>query len=272
MVECFYFMPERKDFIKQEKDIIERSYSTAANFRIVSHYIRFPSVVSGLRILDIGAGASPAILELKRRGARALAYDVRYRNLEEVKDSVEKVIADPSYSARQENRKREEEIFSELGKELPAGVNRDLWSLSAQMAQVSMNQANEEYFNIQRSSLKIFLEAAKNGEMPCVAGTATDLPFKDKSFDFIYSLQAVSQFLLENREVFMQSVSEALRVLKTDGQLQLHPWAPNPYSLQQSPARQSMVALMRFLKERNMPYRIEQFHPFSSPRIVVFKK
>jgi len=250
MLGFFYFMQERKDLLAREKNISERSYSTAANFRIVNHFIEFPPVLSKLRILDIGTGASPAVLELNRRGARAIAYDIRYEKLGELQESVERYIGDPSYSSRQENTQAIKKLFDE---------------------EVQVFPATEAYKNIQISSLKIFLEAAKKRELSCVAGIASHLPFRDESFDFVYSLQTISQFLLEDRDVFMQSIMEALRVLKTDGQLKLHPWEINPYALSQSPERQSMVALMRFLKERKMPYRIEQFYALS-PRIVVFKK
>lgn len=56
------------------------------------------------------------------------------------------------------------------------------------------------------------------------AALAGALPFPDNSFDLCFSLQCMSKFLVEDPNVFMGAVKEALRVLKPGGQLKMQPW------------------------------------------------
>lgn len=255
---------------RKERILIEGSYATAADFRITAYFIKFPQSVTGLRMLDIGSGASTAVLELRKRGAKAFGIDPRYGGLDELTDSVERFITDPSYSARGENDARYEQLLAELQKEVPAGADARLWQMAVQMTRMGQNRTNESYIANQRKQLETFLSS--QNEKPYVAGSAAFLPFRNRSFDFVYSLQAITQFLIEDRDVFIQSISEALRVLKTHGQLQLHPWNSDPKDAISPQAGRSTVALIRYLEQRRIPFQTEWITRFNQPRLVIYKR
>lgn len=79
---------ETEPIIREQK-LAEESYSSAAPLRTVSYFIRFPEDVEGKYVLDVGAGASTATLELRRKGALAFAIDPRYNDLKDLKRSVD---------------------------------------------------------------------------------------------------------------------------------------------------------------------------------------
>lgn len=155
---------------KIERQLVENSYSTAADFGIVAYFIKFPNSVAGLRMLDIGSGASTAVLDLRKMGARAFGIDVRYRDLDELRDSLERFFADPTYSARQENERRDEKFFAALQKDTSPGVNPQLWKMAVQMTRVRRGQSHELYFANQRQQVKAFFSPAS--EKPYIAGSA----------------------------------------------------------------------------------------------------
>lgn len=260
-------MPNRESLTNREQALIDKSYSTAADFRTVAHYIRFPKSVSGQRILDIGSGASTAVLELRKRGAKALGLDPRYRDLDELRESVERFITDPSSSARSQNSKMDEEIRSVMEKEIPSGADPTLWKMALQMVQQQEAMGNRAYLDLQKTQLETFL--SPDSEKPYIAGTATALPFKDNSFDFVYSLQAISQFLITDSQIFLKSIEEALRVLRRGSQLQLHPWYWPGIGIPQIEVIGKVLHTR--LDRAKTRYKIEPASPFGAPRLVIFK-
>lgn len=78
--------------------------------------------------------------------------------------------------------------------------------------------------------------------------------------------------MIEDQDIFIQSIAEAVRVLKKHGQLQLHPWNPNPKDALGPQASRSIAALIKYLEQKRIPYKTEQITPFSQPRLVIYKK
>ncbi len=62
-------MPET--FRAKERRIAEESFSSAAPYDQVAFIMGLPEDVAGLRIVDIGSGASTAVAELNKKGAIA---------------------------------------------------------------------------------------------------------------------------------------------------------------------------------------------------------
>lgn len=75
--------------LRQEQSLAEKSFSTAADYQMVAFLMKFPEVVEGKTILDLGAGASETVIELQKRGANAIAVDYRYQNLNSLQLSID---------------------------------------------------------------------------------------------------------------------------------------------------------------------------------------
>ncbi|MFH0936702.1 MAG: methyltransferase domain-containing protein, partial [Candidatus Daviesbacteria bacterium] len=84
--------------------------------------------------------------------------------------------------------------------------------------------------------------------------------FKDNSFDLCCSLESITKFLLKDKEVFEQAISEALRVLKDGGQLILQPWANKRISFGWTEQEfKNAKSYKHFLENHRIPHKLEQF-------------
>lgn len=217
----------------REKQIAQESFSSALRFEEASVFVNFPKDVGGLTIVDIGSGASTATLELQRQGANAIAVDYRYENLKEVKRS----------------------------------IDRHLSNATSQADRRTMEV--REYNRKARNSMRAFFHAHEEREMQLVTASAGNLPFQDESVDFVFSIQCISHFLIYDRGVFINAVSEVLRVLRPGGELQLHPWISTEYDWDQTKKRNAFE-LTSYLKEQNIAHFIQ---PIGSifPRLRIIK-
>lgn len=265
----------KESLTNREQKLTQESFSTAAFYELVSRIINFPSELKGLTIVDIGAGASPAVLELQRRGAIAIAVDYRYKNPKEVKTSVDRQLTGANPIARG-NKALQEKIHKEVSEEIPFGANPHLWSLAVKMAKTAEKGQEQQFIKMSRKARDEFLFNLKKGKIEAVAAFAGALPFKDNSLDFCYSLQCLSTFLLKDGEVFMGAIKEVLRVLKPGeglkpgGQLQIQPWISGRVEWSET-ERQNALFLQKYLKENNIPYFVEATSPMASPRLRIIK-
>lgn len=76
-------------FQMQEREVAYKVPCSSAEFEGLSDLFKFPEDVRGLRILDIGGGASDATARLLALGADAYAIDPRYENPRRVLRDVE---------------------------------------------------------------------------------------------------------------------------------------------------------------------------------------
>jgi ubiquinone/menaquinone biosynthesis C-methylase UbiE len=219
----------------REKQIAQESFSSAFPSEGAFTYIDFPKDVRGLTIVDIGSGASTATLELQKQGANAIAIDYRYKNLKEVKRSIDRY----------------------LSSTIPSADRR-------MMVEV------REYNRQMRNSMRAFFHAHENREIQLVAASAGSLPFKNESVDLIFSIQCITRFLIKDKDVFINAVSEAIRVLRPEGQLQLHPWISTVYEWNKK-ERRNAWELTAYLKEQNIEYFVQPIHPSLSPSLRIRK-
>lgn len=246
-----------------ESKIAAESYPTAANFNLVSKYIWFPPNVEGSTILDIGGGASTAVLELRRKGAQAYAVDYLYGNLPSFEQSIDDFIVDPSHQSRLI--RQEQPLFStlnQLNTMKPLGIDRKVWREKA---------SRKTYYDMTRNTSEEFLSSVSTAGSPYVAALAGALPFSDDTFDMCYSLQCVSQFLVEDPEVFMTAVLEGIRVLKPGAVLQLHPWLRHPSEGNTPAWRESAYRLHRYLQENQIHHVLQQPPAAIQPLLVIQK-
>lgn len=218
----------------REKSIADGSFSTAAPLERLAAIIGLPEDVAGLRIVDIGSGASNAVARLNERGAIATGID-------------------PGYFR----------------------VNRLV--RSAQREVDKAKQLNPKRYRADMTALQEFEKDHRMNGNRYIAGYAGELPFDDNSVDIAFSQLAVSVFLADDREVMFKAVDEALRVLKPAEDaipkerrsVILQPWL--------SPFWESKIrvanarALEVSLRERGIPYFVEQIDPQVSPRIRIVK-
>lgn len=282
---------EKEPLNFQEQRLAEESFSSPASFEVVKGYIDFPKDVRDLAILDIGGGASTATLELRKKGANAFAIDYRYKDLKELKRNVDRYLTKPAFLQQQIDKldvEKELEKASISLAEIPAGVDPNLWALTQRLTIDQLRspkgrellnaikqreaQANRIYVREGRKARDIFFGNIERGNRPYVAAVAGVLPLKDEAFDLCFSVQCVSFFLINDKDVFMQSVSEGLRVLKSGGQLQLHPWIANPLMPWEPHKKENAEAFMQYLKDQGMEYSVEQISPMSSPRLRIIKE
>ncbi|MFH0937364.1 MAG: hypothetical protein V1808_03650 [Candidatus Daviesbacteria bacterium] len=59
----------------REQKLAINSFTSAASLEEVSFYFNLPKEVRGLSILDIGAGCSSAVVELRKQGSTAFTVD-----------------------------------------------------------------------------------------------------------------------------------------------------------------------------------------------------
>lgn len=225
----------------QELRLAEASYSTAAPLEMVAHYIKFPKDFYGKKMLDIGAGASTATLELRERGVEAYAVDFRYQNLGGLRCSFEDWLTKPGVSTKVPSRKQMatdmEKERQKLLRSIPRGTPPHLREQVTKMASAYFGETqldnmmqqlkiivekNRIYTSLNKNSINRFLDCVRSGDSYYIAAIAGNLPFQDGSFDFVYSLLAISFFLSHNPEVFTKSVQEAYRVVKPGGEMQVH--------------------------------------------------
>lgn len=262
----------------REQQIARESFSSPASIEVVSTYISLPQDVRGLTMVDLCAGASPATYELQRRGARAIAVDYRYGDIKDLKRSVDGYLNKPGEMERQ----------IDLGINA-AEANLPFQKMDPRMREMMRNITknfvkaatgnvgdNKGYTRMSRRARDLFFGRLEAPGIQAVAATAGSLPLADGSVDFAFSLQGVSQFLIKDRDVFMSSIEEALRVLKpgeglkTGGQLQLHPWIGGAVQHNKG-YNEIALGLHKYLESRGIPYFIEPVSRFSSARLRILK-
>jgi ubiquinone/menaquinone biosynthesis C-methylase UbiE len=73
-------------------------------------------------------------------------------------------------------------------------------------------------------TLKRFLASIKSAPERYKAASATQIPFADDRFDIVFSIDTVTAFLDRDRETFLASIKECLRVAKPGGLLKFLPF------------------------------------------------
>lgn len=157
------------------------------------HIISFPENLAAIRILDIGSGESNYVSWLNAHGASAYGIDARYGD-----------------------RSRLEKDFAQ-GLEYAPRKSLAVSSYGT--------QAWEEFVARTEGTRKKFLSHFDANRRNYIASLAGYLPFADGSFDFVLSINCITNGLDKaDYEIFQHVVFEALRVLKNDGELQLYPF------------------------------------------------
>lgn len=184
-----------------ERGIADRAGTIASEFSYIAGLIRFPSPIRGKRILDVGSGLSLAGYELKKMGASVVSLDYGYRNTRSLIRSFDKNLSERDY------------LKSLVPLEHP------------DLTEEKIEELTDDFIKSSRRTRDRFVSNYNRGDREMVGALAGALPFPDSSFDFYFSVSCVDEFLVEE-QVFGDIISEALRVVKPGGEIQIFPWTP----------------------------------------------
>lgn len=208
-------MSERteRQFSHLERQYAEVAITTAGSWAYLSRIIDFPARPSA--VLDIGGGGSDVTDVLLKRGYRAFAIDPRY--------------IDPSLI--------EEKVRESYTKRDPNSPLRQYW-----------NQLTRE----QDQALVVFNHSVRQNPSNYIPATATALPFKDETFDLVFSVNAVTEYLDLNKHLLQTTVSECLRVTKPSGRIELHPVKIVPPDPQKVEMAEGLIIVQKLINYRNV--------------------
>lgn len=185
--------PKREQYLK-------RLTSTHLRSSELRRYVELPAHVDGRSILDIGAGTSTISMDFAADGARVIALDLRFRNVDEIRTS-------------------SGDYFRCYRSNLDDPVLR------------KRNAALEGvYVDDREDSKRFFIDFARASQGFYVAGDLWKLPFADNSFDFVFSIRCLADCYVDS-EVFLEAACEALRVAKPGSTVQISPWQSDYLSL-----------------------------------------
>lgn len=238
-------MPTNPDVLSSQLDFIDAQASTAISGHNLRTYIELPYPLRGKRILDIAAGTSTCARDLHNTGARVIALDYRYGDLDELKKSSAGFI---TYTK---------------GQFLPQFSQLEGRSYSGNFTQyiTEIEQTTDAFF-------KDF-ESVHQGTY--VAGMASHLPFQDESFDFAYAIRWLSDYVAEPT-TFMQIVDEALRILKRGRQLQISPWQEGYFTrVGIEEADQAVQNIYVELERSGIPFRINTIKRWDTKYLQITK-
>ncbi len=179
---------------------LKRLLSTHLRSGELRRYVDLPAHLDGRSILDIGAGTSTTSMDFIESGARFIALDLRFRNLDEVRTS-----SGDYFNCYKSN----------LGDPALRQRNPMLQSV---------------YESDKADSTRFFRDFVGESQGIYVAGDLWKLPFSDNSFDFVFSIRCLSDCYAD-AEAFLEAAFEALRVAKCGSTVQISPWQADYLSL-----------------------------------------
>ena len=207
---------------------------------LVRRSIDFPWDLSGLRILDIGSGASDTVKFLRKKGAVVFGVDMGYSDIRALAEKADYFSRDPWYWVR------------------GGRVGDKIFPLNEPFDERATNI--ESFLREQRTLIDFLRDVRDPENTSYVAGDAQLLPFADESIDFAFSHYALSIFQLGDLDVFKRSVSETLRVLRPGGELQLTDWPGHILKLWTKKQRKNSRAFLRSLHRQRIPFSVEHTH------------
>jgi methyltransferase family protein len=214
----------------RKEHYFKRLTSTHLRSGELRRYVELPFHLAGRSILDIGAGTSTISMDFADSGARFIALDLRFRNVEEVRTS-------------------SGDYFKGYKSNVDDPVLRQRNPMLAMV-----------YERDRTDSMRFFRDFVGQSQGTYVAGDLWKLPFADNSFDFVLSIRCLSDCYVDS-DVFLDAVCEAMRVAKAGSMVQISPWQADYLSLGRglpigaSVQRQRDVLML--LRSRGVTYRVK---------------
>ena len=252
-------MPEKRS----EQSYIADVYGSAASFELVAASVGFPRDPRGKVFVDIGSSVSTAVKKLNEMGAFAVGIDLKYTSLKNLVESVEPSFTDPNRWNFPIARHIPGNLRAEPGnnpeKESWNPLVR-LWRKVAESANdmVTWGSSRAGYLRRSEAVYKDFLVDLHSSDRKgiYVAGRSEEIPLIDNIADMVYSVAALSIFVIRDRKAFMDSMQEALRVTKSGSPIALDPWFTKPNELWTPDMLRNGQQFLKSLDNKGISYEI----------------
>lgn len=176
------------------REIIENCQVSGNVTRDFKDFYTIPVTLRGLKTLDIGAGASDWTAWLESRGAEAMAVDPLYGDFEELRQKY----LDTKYA--------------------------EMIHASKQAGRIPLSKDHPRFLDFVFDIYwEKFRDSFFNGTSLYIPASFDALPFKDSSFDRVFSFYGIFGAGDHEYGLLKDAVHEAIRVVKTGGILQLAP-------------------------------------------------
>jgi ubiquinone/menaquinone biosynthesis C-methylase UbiE len=209
---------------------LKRLLSTHLRSSELRRYVELPAHLEGRSVLDIGAGTSTTSMDFAGTGARFIALDLRFRNIDEVLTSsgdyfkcYKSSLADPALKQRHP-------------------------------------MLECVYDSDKADSTRFFSDFAGASQGRYVAGDLWHLPFADHTFDYVCSIRCLSDCFVDP-DVFLEGACEALRVARPRASVQISPWQADYLSLGRGlpigASAKQQEEIVRLLRSRGIKCRVK---------------
>lgn len=170
---------------REQAILKDESFPSSRSYIDLLPLVEVPNNLTGLHILDIGGGGSDFTAVLLEKGADAYAIDPLYANRS-------KLIS---------------QIKNHLREQLVSGIN----------------PIDTAYLSRQNKALEHFKESARVSPEHYLARLATKTGFLDNTFEYVFSFNCITEFLGLDENVLISAVTEAIRITKPGGIIQIYP-------------------------------------------------
>lgn len=212
-------MKERGRVTLREIQIAEGSFCTARPFADYGAVFRL-RIDQGMRVLDVGAGASNFTATLLERGLEgAYALDPMYADIPGLKRKV-----------------------------------RAHSQLMISLARTEKSQKEwEEFSRRSERTMQAFDKSARVKPLNYVTGHAGEMPFANNYFDYVLAFNSVSEYPALDSRVFQAVVVEMFRVTRPGGVIQMQPFGERTQVLFDHPvcANPALSGLMLAVRRAN---------------------
>jgi ubiquinone/menaquinone biosynthesis C-methylase UbiE len=226
---------EKEQLIDKVYQLAEMSPVTGAEPQMYDEIFKLPKDITGISILDIGAGMSLFSEAVFQEGAKPIAIDVNY-----------------------DQPKRLLENFTQTFR---AVMNNN----STQDV-----QASQEYFD-QKVQLFEYSFSQLHPDL-YIPASATHLPFKPNTFDLVVSLNGIFGTLDVDADLMRAGLNEAIRVVKRGGLVQVAPTGMF-FSLSPQERQNQQGAIQELKKNRTITVsETQRMFSYRSVKVLSLKK
>ncbi len=251
-------MPEKSSSHSYIKDI----YGSAATFEYVAQTVGIPKDVKGLFFVDIGSSVSPVVKRLNEMGGYAIGIDYKYTSLKTLVTSVEPSFTNPNRWNFPITRHIPSYLRGETKQDNSNKPSNPLTRLLYWIVESKNDYATwgdrASYLRQSERAYKEFLidYQSKSRQGIYVAGRSERLPLTDDIADMVYSVASLSIFVIRDRQSFIDSMQEAIRITKPGGLIAIDPWFTQDNQVWTPTMLNNGENFLSLLDSKKIPYQI----------------
>lgn len=200
---------------------------TERNYNQYLEFFNLPEEeLKGKKILDVGSGFSSFVKDVN---CKLNTFNTKAFGIDPIYSTMIK------YSSFKDFKK----LSSKQGLPIDFSYNPDLKEIKKNKTFKEQDGINQEFYEEFRNNLI----TKKN----YFSGSFTDLPFKDNTFNLLLASNSIGR--IENKEILMKSISECIRVVRSDGEVRISP------------------SFIHFSEIKNTPYLLVNHHVYTNEEI-----